>query len=327
MGHLNKLLDQADESRTDLVEHLASEGTDCWRLYHGVSEGRAGLTIDRFGPLVLGQTFRDPLEPDEVRGLEERFGPGFVYNHRGGKADRYKYHQPAKEALSVVTAKEFGLEYTIKPRHRGIDPHLFLDMRVARRWLLAHSQGKSVLNLFAYSCGLGQIAARAGAAEVWNVDFSSSALAVGENNLRRNGLPGDNVKFIQEDVFPIIWQISGLGIKGRPARRRFKKVAQRQFDLVLLDPPARAKGPFHTVDLVNDYQSVFKPALLACAPGGTVMATNNVASVSRDHFETVLRRCADKAERPLQSVEWLTPEVDFPSFDGQHPLKIALCGV
>jgi 23S rRNA (cytosine1962-C5)-methyltransferase len=100
---------------------------------------------------------------------------------------------------------------------------------------------------------------------------------------------------------------------------------RRDFDLVILDPPALAKGPFHTVDLVNDYQSLFKPSLLACAPGGTVLAANNVGSVSREVFGKQLERCADKAGRPLRGLEWLNPDEDFPSFDGHHPLKIAVC--
>ena len=182
-----------------------------------------------------------------------------------------------------------------------------------------------MLNLFAYSCGLGQAACSAGASEVWNVDFSKSALDVGRENLERNGLASDSAKFIVEDAFPILWQLSGIGVKGRRSRRKHYRVEQREFDLVLLDPPGRAKGPFHTVDLVNDYQSLFKPCLQICAEGGTVMAVNNVGTVSTNDFVGVLERCANKAGRPIRELELLKPEQDFPSFDGRHPLKVALC--
>ena len=36
------------------------------------------------------------------------------------------------------------------------------------------------------------------------------------------------------------------------------------------------------MDLINDYPSVFKPALLATAEGGTLICSNNVAQVGRD---------------------------------------------
>lgn len=325
--NLKQALDQADSQRGALVRELEAEKTDCWRLFHGACEGRPGLTVDKYGELILVQTFRESLTEIEIAELRERYGSMFVYNHRGDRKTRFSLHQPDPRALEPHSAKELGLKYEILARHRGLDPHLFLDLRVGRRWLRGHCSGKSVLNLFAYTCGLGQVAVAGGASEVWNVDFSDSALLVGRKNLADNQLNQSVVRFLKEDYFAAIWQLSGVGVKGKRARRRFSKLKQRQFDLVLLDPPARAKGSFHTVDLIGDYPSVFKPALLSCTPGGQILATNNVGSVSKEKFEAVLLRCADKAGRPIKDLQWLVPDDDFPSFDNQHPLKIALCQV
>jgi len=324
---LNTLLDSARSRRDPLLAELAREGTDSYRLFHGVAEGLPGLTVDRYGPLILAQTFREPLVEEEVRALQERYGPRFVYNHRGPKRTRFSYHRPAPEALEPVVARELGLNYSIKGRHRGLDSHLFLDMRVARRWLMGGCENRSVLNFFAYSCAFGLVAAAGGASEVWNVDFSESALRVGARNLELNGFEHGAARFVQEDFFPVAWQLSGLGVKGKRARRRFQRFSERTFDIVLLDPPKRAKGPFHTVDLVDDYQSLFKPALLCCSEGGQILAANNVGKVGHEEFESILRRCAEKAGRPLRSLDWLTPDDDFPSFDGYHPLKLVVCSV
>lgn len=327
MSSLQDLLSQAQECRTPLVERLCKEGTNCWRLFQGVAEGRPGLVIDRYGELVLAQSFRSPLDKDDLASLEGLFGPNLVYNHRGSKEDRFAFHTPLTQALKPFLAQELGLLYQIHARHKGLDPHLFLDLRAGRRWLKEQARGKSVLNLFAYSCGLGQVAHAAGAKEVWNVDFSASALQVGRDNLGHNGFPEDAMTFIQQDYFPLIWQLSGLGVKGKKRRLQFRKFSRRQFDLVCLDPPAKAKGSFQTVDLVHDYQSLFKPALLVCAEGGQLMVTNNVGSVQRQAFGQILERCAQKAGRPLKSLDWLEPDADFPSFDGHPPLKIAVCGL
>ena len=97
--------------------------------------------------------------------------------------------------------------------------------------------------------------------------------------------------------------------------------------LVFLDPPRYAKSPFGVVDLVNDYASVFKPALLCTTAGGTLICTNNVADVKRDAWLDQLQRSATKAGRPIREMEWIMPEADFPSSDGQPPLKIALLRV
>lgn len=324
---LAQMLDRAEVRREELRAALSREQTDSYRLFHGTVEGKSGLTIDRYGTLVLAQTFHQPLSPSELSLLVTRFGRRLVYNHRGDKESRFDFHTPPAEALEPVTATELGLKYSIVARHKGLDPHLFLDLRMGRRWLMENAAGCRVLNLFAYSCGMGQVAAFAGATEVWNVDFSASALRVGESNLVLNGIDPAGVRFIKQDVYPVIWQLSGLGVKGKRARRRFQTFPRKEFDLVLLDPPARARGPFHSVDLINDYQSLFKPSLLCLAEGGRVLAANNVAAVSQEDFEHVLVRCAEKAGRPLRSLDWLTPDPDFPSSDGEHPLKVAICQV
>ena len=92
----------------------------------------------------------------------------------------------------------------------------------------------------------------------------------------------------------------------------------------MLDPPTWATSAFGTVDLVRDYQSLFKPSLLATKPGGVVLACNHVASVHVDEWMEKLDRCATKCGRPLESMQVLAPEADFPSPDGRHPLKMVL---
>jgi len=171
---------------------------------------------------------------------------------------------------------------------------------------------------------LGLAAARGGAASVLNVDFAASALAVGKRNAARNEIGPDRFVTLQADVLPTIRQLSGLPVKGRASRRRsFEKVAARQFDCVLLDPPAWSKGPFGAVDVVRDYSSLFKPALLATRSGGAMLVTNNSAKVDWESWLDLLERSARKAGRALLEVERIFPETDFPSPDGRHPLKIA----
>ncbi|MCP5051689.1 MAG: hypothetical protein GY940_31270, partial [bacterium] len=43
---LTQLIKAAFQARSDLIKILESEGTDTWRIFHGVNEGRPGLTID-----------------------------------------------------------------------------------------------------------------------------------------------------------------------------------------------------------------------------------------------------------------------------------------
>ena len=46
-----------------------------------------------------------------------------------------------------------------------------------------------------------------------------------------------------------------------------------------LAQPTWSTSRFGTVDIVRDYQSLFKPCVLAAKPGGTILATNHVSTV------------------------------------------------
>ncbi len=320
------------------MENLRAEGTDAYRLFHGISEGRPGLTIDRYGSLLLMQTFREclgPAEPDVIETyLREKISEAFVfvYNHRGpgkptavGRSDDDR-HRPSPESLVERTCREFGLKYVIRARHRGIDPWLFLDLRAGRRYIRQTAGGCRVLNLFSYTCTAGICAAAAGAAEVWNVDFALTSLKIGRKNASINHIRNDRFRIIEEDCLPVMRQLAGLppGVR-RSQRRKFQRFDPRQFDLVILDPPSWSKGPFGAVDVAGDYQGLFKPAILAARPsGGRIIATNHIPSVELNSWVDALKRCAAKAGRPIRSVKPITPEGDFPSFDGHHPLKIVV---
>jgi len=308
-----------------LLERLHAEGTDCYRLFHGVNEGRPGLTIDRYGPVLLLQTWREPLTPEEVECSGRIVGETCeldvtpVWNHRG----RDRGTQLPYEGVEPI-GSELGLRYHVTPRHRGQDPLLFLDLRAGRRRVREHARGKSVLNLFAYTGGVGLCALAGGAKEVWNVDFARSSLAWAEKNLALNDFGADRVHMVREDVVPVLRQLAGLPVKGRGAQKRaFQSFEPRSFDLVVLDPPRWAKGPFGAIDIVRDYPSLLKPALLATAPGGCLLLTHNAARVGRDDWVAILRRTAEKYGRPFASLELFEPEEDFPSVDGEPPLKLA----
>ncbi|CAM9682655.1 unnamed protein product [Ectocarpus sp. 4 AP-2014] len=106
-----------------------------------------------------------------------------------------------------------------------------------------------------------------------------------------------------------------------------KDLKVKQFDLVFLDPPTWSKSKHGTVDLVRDYQTLFKPSLLATKEGGVVVATNHVSTVDCAEWVENLSKCAAKAGRTVDSVQVLLPEDDFPSPDGRHPLKVAIVHV
>jgi len=334
---LSGVLATALAARAAHLAQLHAEDTDAYRLFHGSVEGWPGLTVDRYGDQLLAQTFHRSLDAEQLATLQAFYAetqPGrlLIYNDRSHGNSRIGNTLEGEEKVAAHTPRlirEMGVHYRYQARHAGQDPWLFLDLRAGRRRAMAEAAGKSVLNLFAYTGGVGIAAAKGGASFVMNIDFSESSLAIGKENARLNALP-TRPRFMHSDVFPAVRQYAGLGqsqvVRGKrlPA---FPKLDPRQFDLVFLDPPRYAKSPFGVVDLVNDYPALFKPALLATAEGGTLICCNNVAEVPRDAWLDQLQRSARKAGRVVREAEWIAPEADFPSPDGHPPLKMVLLRV
>jgi 23S rRNA (cytosine1962-C5)-methyltransferase len=332
MPSLDQALRAALAHRQPLLAELHAQGTDCYRLFHGSQEGAGGLTIDRYGPQLLVQSFHSSLERDALLEAQHLVNQQLgidtllVYNDRSqghSRIDRSDpVYQAQPEALADLLGHEWGLNYRVRARHAGQDPLLFLDLRNARGWIKAHSAGKSVLNLFAYTCGVGLSAAAGGASAVINLDFAEGNLAVGRENAALN--PGlAPMQFIQSDYFPAIRQLAGLPISARRGHKLpdYPRLQQRQFDRVVLDPPAWAKSAFGTVDLLRDYQSLLKPAILATAEGGVLICCNNLAKVALGDWRAQVLRCAEKLGRPVRECQVLPPAPDFPSLDDQPPLK------
>lgn len=328
----NNLLNQAWQRRHELQQMWQQEQTNCYRVFHGTNEGLPGTTLDRYGPLLILQTFHLSLsanELEQVKNFAQETFPELhlIYNDRSDNNSRIQLASDNPHALDSqpMEACELGIKYRVQGRHIGQDPWLFLDLRAGRRYVKANSKDKTVLNLFSYTCGIGIAAAAGGAKRVVNVDFAESSLAVGMENARLNNFK--QVEFIQSDVFPAIKQFANMPISVRRGKKlpKYPKHKPEQFDLVFLDPPRWAKSAFGNVDLIRDYQSLFKPSLLATKNGGQLICCNNVAQVDRDEWIESLQRCAVKAGRPLKSIEILLPDTDFPSPDGKPPLKIAIC--
>ncbi len=330
-------LERALEARRELIARLEAEQTNAYRLFHGTVEGRPGLTVDHYGNLILVQSFHDTLPASQLAEVEAFYAAAFpgselVYNDRSPANSRIANAVPPDRKELATTRREFselGVKYWVQARHDGQDPWLFLDLRAARRRVMAEAEGKSVLNVFAYTCGVGIAAAKAGARHVVNVDFAESSLTVGRDNAKLNDLPV-RPRFVKSDAFAAMRQLAGIGQAKMVRGKRmppFPELAKHRFDLVFMDPPRYSKSPFGVVDLVNDYSALLKPALLCTHEGGTLICCNNVADVERQAWADQIVRSAEKAGRTVREMEWIMPEEDFPTLDGNPPLKVLLLRV
>lgn len=323
---LSSLLATAHTQRAALLAQLAAEATDIYRLFHGDSEGLPGLQIDRYGDLLLVEAFARPLSEAELAAIRSFYagvlpGLSLVYNERCGAERRIRnplLNADLDAAMLARAAQELGVHYLVQARHAGQDPWLSPERRALRRLLMQEAPGKEVLNLFAGVGSAGLAAAKAGARYVLNVEYDETQIMLGKEQARQNTL-ATRPRFVQSDVLAAVRQLSGIGqprmVRGKrmPA---FPELEARQFDLVVLDPPAYQKSLFGVVDPARDYPTVFKPALLATAEGGSLLCCNPLPEPAGEAWLDQLQRSAVKAGRTVRSAELIAAEADIPGTTG-----------
>ncbi len=291
----------------------ADTGTTIYRLVNGAADGLPGLTLDRYGDVLIASLYDQGLTPS-FAGLADSTGAASVYvKYRPRQASRLSDAElqrlaPAEPVSGPpqpeVIAHEDGLAYIIRPGE-GLSVGLFPDMREGRGRVRAWARGARVLNTFAYTCGFGVAALAGGATRVLNLDLSKGVLAWGQENYRANGFSSDPHDFVYGDVFDWL---------GRLARRG------EQFELVILDPPGFSRTKTRRFVAAQDYDELVALAARVAAPGGLLYACCNVAELPRRAFrERVLAGLAAAGRKGEITGVYHEPALDFPVLVGEEP--------
>jgi 23S rRNA (cytosine1962-C5)-methyltransferase len=184
----------------------------------------------------------------------------------------------------------------------GLSTGLFLDQRNNRRRVRAAAAGKTVANLFAYTCGFTVVAALGGARRSVSIDASAAALERGRANLLHAGVPetGDHA-FVADDVFSWL---------ERAARRG------ERFDLIVLDPPSYSTTKRRRFVAEDDYVPLAASALALLAPGGRLLACTNHRGISRARLRRIVFDAGRAAKREVTQVKDLSVPTDYPAAPG-----------
>ncbi len=201
------LFNRLSKSEKRLRKDMARRGIEAYRLYASdIPEVRA--TIDRYGDWVHVRYFPrtqdgDPTQRrfDLLDATSAALGvpPEQVIVKHHSMQDFAQSHAPLGPHGGALTVAEEGLHFEIE-LHAYIDTGLFIDQRGLRRRMRQEAQGKSVLNLFAYTCSASVAAAAGGATRVTSVDLSRTYLDWGRRNFALNDLDTRPHLFHQGDV-------------------------------------------------------------------------------------------------------------------------------
>ncbi len=204
------------------------------RLFAGISDGIEGLLIEQFGPFILASIYNPQLNSSKERilaFLSEFFAEKSILIKIREETDSNNYsylNNQHYQKDSILYCSENGSKYEIHtdPRH---DYGLYLDTKAAREFIEERSSGKTILNLFSYTCAFAIAAMKAGANAVTNIDPSKEYLNWGQRNAELNDVsfkkyPDTTQAYLARHI------------------RRLDSGKDTSYDSIIVDPPAFLVG-------------------------------------------------------------------------------------
>lgn len=306
---------------------VMGDDVSCCRLIFGEADQFPGLTVDRFGDILVTQTLSRGIEMikpmlfpllyrvltrdgQKIRGIYERNDVS-LRAHEGLEENKGFFPIPGllipEETATVIT--ENGIEYAVDFEN-GQKTGFFLDQKYNRQAVARLAKGRTVLDCFTHTGSFALNAAKGGAKAVHAVDISEAAVSLARENAVRNGLDG-NMTFEAANVFDLL-----------PA---MLEAHDSRFDFIILDPPAFTKSR-KTIDrAIRGYKEINLRAM-RLLPRGGYLATCSCSHFMDDMlFRKMLHSAAADADVSLRQIEarqqspdhpilWSVPETDYLKF-------------
>ena len=283
------------------------------RLIFGEADGMPGLTIDKYGDILVSQVlsygmdmikdmiFRllvEELEKDGVKasGIMERNDVAIrklegLEQYKGWYRAEFLPEPPS----NITEITENGIRYEVDVEN-GQKTGFFLDQKYNRLAVSKIAKGKKVLDCFTHTGSFALNAAMGGARHVTAVDVSQFAVDTAWENAERNGLT-DRMDFLCADVFDLLPKLLE---------------EKADYDMIILDPPAFAKHKDALRNALQGYRKLNAKAFEKIKPGGILFTFSCSQVVTKDNFRTAVFTAAAMSGRSVRILHQLTQPADHP---------------
>ena len=305
-------LTAAAEIRSALNNSPFESRTNGYRLIHGENDGLPGLIIDRYDTTLVLKLY-SPAWVVHLREVCNALSQVCDSEHLVLRLNRSLKKQPEYlyglyDGLLLegpvlngpILFQENGLTFESEPV-TGHKTGFYLDQRENRARVERLSDGKCVLNVFAYNGGFSVYAARGGASRVVSVDISAPALEAAERNMVHN-FHYPNVATVQHEA---IAQDAFVVLENMAKDKQF-------FDMVILDPPMFAQNQGQIESALAAYGKLTHLGLGVLQPGGILVQASCSSRVDADQFFDTVHHAANEVSRPLKELERTFHPLDHP---------------
>ncbi len=312
----------------DYRRTVMGEQFSCCRLIFGEADFFPGLTVDRFGDILVAQTLSRGMEGmksllfpllyriltqegETIRGIYER-NDAAIRGLEGlpeGKGFFPLPGVPTPES-TCTTITENGIRYRVDFEN-GQKTGFFLDQKLNRQAAARLARGRRVLDCFTHTGSFALCCAKAGAAAVTAVDISQAAVELVGENAALNGLSGV-VTPLAANIFDLLPEL-----ESRPGKA--------PYDYIILDPPAFTKSRKTVRSAMRGYKELNYRAMKLLPRGGYLATCSCSHFATPELFEEMLRCAARDAAVELRQIEarqqspdhpilWNVPETNYLKF-------------
>ena len=282
---------------------LIRDDNNAFRLVHGEGDFLPGLVVDIYGPTAVvqahspGMHFARDIIARQLVALPDA-GIRNVY-YKSETTLPYKAHlDPQNDYIIGSAENDIAVENSLKFRIdwlRGQKTGFFVDQRDNRTLLQQYSSGRRVLNMFCYTGGFSVYSLRGGAASVTSVDSSAKAVSLTDANVALNFTNDTRHRSVAEDAFKFL-----------------DNMADNEYDLIILDPPAFAKHRSALRNALRGYQKLNARAFEKIASGGILFTFSCSQAVSKEQFRLAVFSAAAQTGRKVRILHQLTQPADHP---------------
>lgn len=291
---------------------VMGEDMDACRLIFGEADSFPGLTVDRFGPVLVAQVLslgtervKDIIFRALVDTLRQRGCTVDAIYERNDAAmrtlegmEQYKGFYPMNglrtDLSGEVEITENGIRYLVDYAN-GQKTGYFLDQKYNRLALRRIAAGRRVLDCFTHT-GAFALNVALTADRVTAVDISDTAIRQARRNAALNGIA--NIDFVTENVFELL--------------TRMDREKRHDYDMIILDPPAFTKSRTATAAAARGYKEINLKAMRLLPRGGYLATCSCSHFMSDERFRRMLLSAAADAGVALRQIACRQQCADHP---------------
>jgi 23S rRNA (cytosine1962-C5)-methyltransferase len=295
-------LTRAWETRKNLGL-VDSKETQIFRLCHAEGDQIPGCIIDVYGETAVLQShaigiymLREELaqaildaSKGRIKYVYDRSADTLSKEYKDQVKNGYIGEQGPDQGIFLEHGHKFAIDWV-----SGQKTGFFIDQRENRRILGEISAGKKILNTFCYTGGFSIYAALSGATLVHSLDSSQKALDLVEKNVKLNEIPSERHACIKADAV------------------EYLKDLPEDYDIIVLDPPAFAKGMHSRHNAIQGYKRLNGHAIRQIKPGGIIMTFSCSQVISPQIFRDTLLAAAINEGRNIRIIGQLHQPADHP---------------